>query len=256
MDIKELIWYGEYTVKMYIQDLRDMELGLNKHYSEFSYSDYKTWKYRVINHFKEKDKHLGLEMERLFNRFEVKYDSSIFSEIIAMMKDDFDKSKKSDDVQTDINQINMDKQKSKVFIVHGHDDGLISQTEAFLMKLGFEPIILRDQVNQGQTIIEKLESNTDVAFAIVLYTACDQGRLNDENAPLKPRARQNVVFEHGFLNAKLGRKRVCALVDEGVEYPGDLSGVVYIDRDKNGAWKLKVAKEMQAAGLDVDLNKL
>ncbi len=149
-----------------------------------------------------------------------------------------------------------DELSNKIFVVHGHSELLIAQTESFLQRLGFEPIILRNQANQGQTIIEKLENNTDVPFAIVLYTACDHGSLNDANAPLRPRARQNVVFEHGYLNAKLGRNRVCALVEDGVEYPGDLSGVVYIPIDPNGAWKIKVANEMKAAGLEVDLNKL
>ena len=145
---------------------------------------------------------------------------------------------------------------SKVFIVHGHSELLLSQTESFLLKLGFDPIILRNQANQGQTIIEKLESNSDVAFAIVLYTGCDHGSLNDAKAELKPRARQNVVFEHGYLNAKLGRNRVCALVEKGVEYPGDLSGVVYIPIDENGAWKLRVAREMMEVGLDIDFKRV
>ena len=145
---------------------------------------------------------------------------------------------------------------NKVFVVHGRSELLIAQTDSFLQRIGYDPIFLRDQPNQGQTIIEKLESNTDVPFAIVLYTGCDEGRFNDDNEPLKPRARQNVVFEHGYLNAKLGRNRVCALVEEGVEYPGDLSGVVYIPIDKNGKWKIKVAKEMKAVGLNVDINKV
>lgn len=155
-----------------------------------------------------------------------------------------------------LKKICLDEYSNKVFVVHGHSELLIAQTESFLQRLGFEPIILRNQANQGQTIIEKLESNTNVPFAIVLYTSCDQGRLNDNSEPLKPRARQNVVFEHGYLNAKLGRNRVCALVEDGVEYPGDLSGVVYIPIDPNGAWKIKVANEMKAAGLNVDKNKL
>lgn len=33
-----------------------------------------------------------------------------------------------------------------------------------------------DEVNAGRTIIEKLEDATDVGFAIVLYTGCDEGR--------------------------------------------------------------------------------
>lgn len=152
------------------------------------------------------------------------------------------------------NQIKLSRK--KVFIVHGHNELLIAQTEAFLRQLGLEPIILRNQANLSQTIIEKLEMNTDVGFAIVLYTSCDKGCVNEDNAILKPRARQNVVFEHGFLNAKLGRKRVCALVEDGVEVPGDLAGIVYIPIDKNGAWKTRVAKEMREAGLYFDMYNL
>ena len=52
------------------------------------------------------------------------------------------------------------------------------------------------------------------------------------------RARQNVVLELGYFLGKLGRKRNCALVVEGVEIPSDFSGVVYIPMDANGAWSL------------------
>ena len=96
-----------------------------------------------------------------------------------------------------------------------------------------------------------------MAFAIILYTACDLG--NDKlhaYEHLNPRARQNVVFEHGYMCALLGRQNVCALVDSDVEFPGDMSGIVYVSFDDKGAWQITVAKEMKAAGLDVDLNKL
>ncbi len=35
-----------------------------------------------------------------------------------------------------------------------------------------------------------------------------------------------------------------------------MSGIVYVSFDDKGAWQIAVAKEMKAAGLDVDLNKL
>ena len=54
----------------------------------------------------------------------------------------------------------------------------------------------------------------------------------------------------------LGRKNVVALVEEGVEVPGDLSGVVYIPLDAAKRWQFDVAREMKASGLLVDLNKL
>lgn len=49
---------------------------------------------------------------------------------------------------------------------------------------------------------------------------------------------------------------MCALVESGVEVPGDMLGIVYIDIDAAGAWETKMAKEMRAAGLDIDLNDL
>lgn len=144
----------------------------------------------------------------------------------------------------------------RIFIVHGHDEAKRLEVELLIKGLGYEPVVLFKQPNQGATIIEKLEKETnDVAFAIVLYTKCDEGKAIGENE-YKPRARQNVVFEHGMVCGVLGRKRVVALREEGVEWPGDLTGIVYIDIDSGGAWKLLLAKEMKAAGLEIDMNKL
>lgn len=152
------------------------------------------------------------------------------------------------------------KDSHRIFIVHGHDSDLRTQVENFVRQLDYEPIVLFKRPSMGGTIIEKIEREAgDVAFAIVLYTACDLG--NDKTkvvsmTDLNSRARQNVVFEHGYMCALLGRSRVCAVVEEGVEIPGDLSGVVYVPYDDKGQWRLNVVREMQAAGLDADANKL
>ena len=82
-----------------------------------------------------------------------------------------------------------------------------------------------------------------------MYTACDIGKYKDEKE-LLPRARQNVVFEHGYMVAKLGRSNVVALVEDGVEEPGDLDGVVYISMN-DAEWTMKLVKELRAAGLPV-----
>lgn len=134
--------------------------------------------------------------------------------------------------------------KKKVFIVHGHDEQLKNQVYVFLSKEGYEPIILHLQANKGSTIIEKLEENiADVSFAVILYTACDQGKSFKET-DLKSRARQNVVFEHGYLICKLGRERVAALKSDGVEMPGDLSGLITIPTSN---WQYELLKELKAA---------
>ena len=127
------------------------------------------------------------------------------------------------------------------------------EVSRFLEKLSIKPIILHEQPNEGKTIIEKIELNTDVGFAIVLYTPCDIGGKNKYN--LQKRARQNVVFEHGYLIGKLGRDRVVALIkDNDLEIPSDISGIIYIPYSSD--WKFEIAKELKNAGYDVDLNKL
>ena len=144
----------------------------------------------------------------------------------------------------------------RVFVVHGHDTNVRNEVELFIRGIGYEPIILCKRADKGNTIIEKIEREAkDVCYAIILYTSCDLGKDKDA-ANLKPRARQNVVFEHGFMCAHLGRERVCALLENGVEQPGDLQGVIYKSLDASGAWKYQIADEMKAVGLDVDKNKI
>ena len=149
-----------------------------------------------------------------------------------------------------------EKDLSKVFIVHGHDETAKIEVARFVEQLGLEAVILHEQANSGSTIIEKLEKHTDVGFAIVLYTACDIGGVKSEPNNLKPRARQNVVFEHGLLIGKIGRENVVALVKEDVETPGDISGMVYETMDISKAWKFKLGLELKESGYNVDMNKI
>ncbi len=144
--------------------------------------------------------------------------------------------------------------KSKVFIVHGHDNEAKLEVARFIEKLGFEAVILHEQVSKGMTIIEKIEEHSNVGFSIVLYTPCDIGYDKNDESVKMSRARQNVVFEHGYMIAKLGRNNVCALVSGNIEKPNDISGVLYIDMDTNGRWKIPLAKEMKSSGYNVDFN--
>jgi len=121
--------------------------------------------------------------------------------------------------------------RSKVFIVHGHDNEAKLEVARFVTKIGFEPIIIHEQVSASKTIIEKIEAYSDVGFGVVIYTPCDIGAKSNDAENLNGRARQNVVFEHGFLIGKLGRANVCPLVKGRVETPNDISGVVYTSMD-------------------------
>lgn len=144
---------------------------------------------------------------------------------------------------------------NKIFIVHGQDVSAKESMARFIERLGYEAVILHEQANRGGTIIEKIEANRDVGFAIVLLTPDDEGRkMGDAN--LAPRARQNVLLELGYFMAYLGRPNVCAIRRGDVDMPSDFAGVVWTDLDSAGAWKTSLGRELAAAGYSVDWNKV
>lgn len=143
-----------------------------------------------------------------------------------------------------------------IFIVHGHDEAAKQAVARFLEKLNLNTIILHEKPDKGRTIIEKFEDYSDVGFAIILLTPDDMGYKNGEPGEVKPRARQNVIFELGYFIGKLGRGNVCALYKEGIELPSDIQGVLYVQMDLAEGWHMKLAREIKHAGIEVDLNKV
>lgn len=144
---------------------------------------------------------------------------------------------------------------NRVFIVHGHDGEAREAVARFLAKVGLEPVILHEQANRGRTIIEKVEDNSDVGFAVVLLTPDDEGRrIGDEL--LTGRPRQNVLLELGYFIAHLGRANVCALKKGELEIPSDFAGVVWSVMDATGGWRVELAKELNAAGYSIDWNRV
>jgi predicted nucleotide-binding protein len=142
-----------------------------------------------------------------------------------------------------------------IFVVHGHDGDLKLQVARFVEQcVGVRPIVLHEKADRGRTIIEKFEEHASEArFAIVLLTADDEGRPTGTE-PLSPRARQNVVLEHGFFIGQLGRENVVALYEKDVELPSDLSGLLY--KSVEGNWHTELATELEAAKFKVNLNNL
>lgn len=141
-----------------------------------------------------------------------------------------------------------------VFIIHGHDDGLKETVARFVSKLGLNPVILHEQPDQGRTIIEKVERHAEVAYAIALLSPDDLCTTCKDTGSLKPRPRQNVLFEFGFFIGRLGRERVSAITKGDLEMPSDYIGVLYIPYDDSGAWRMQLVRELKAAGLNVDAN--
>jgi predicted nucleotide-binding protein len=135
---------------------------------------------------------------------------------------------------------------NKVFLVHGHDEGLLDELVVFLNKINFDVIVSKELANKGDTLLEKIENSSDADFGVVLYTPCDIGAKNADPANMRARARQNVVFEHGYLLAKLGRNKVFTLTKGKLELPSDILGTLSISMD-NSDWPTKLTAEFIAA---------
>jgi predicted nucleotide-binding protein len=140
----------------------------------------------------------------------------------------------------------------KVFVSHGRDDNARMAVAKFLEKRGLQAVMLKDQPIIGQAILDAFERCTNVQFAIILMTPDDEGRLKGDGA-LQPRARQNVIFELGFLLAKLGRNNVVALCSQGIplDWPSNYKGVLYQELDPFGEWQDKICSTMRAAGVQL-----
>ena len=131
---------------------------------------------------------------------------------------------------------------------------------AMLRRWDVEPVIIDQLASSGQTIIEKLEENTDkVEFGIVLATPDDIGYAKDSELQKRYRVRQNVILELGMLLAKIGRSKVAILLSqaEDMEKPSDIDGLIYIPfKDNVEESKVSLAKELQRNGYCVDISKL
>ena len=146
--------------------------------------------------------------------------------------------------------------RASIFVVHGHDEGALQAMARFLGTIGLEAIVLREQPDQGRTIIEKFEAcASEVGFAVALLTPDDLGGPVAASEQVA-RARQNVIFELGYFVGRLGRGRACLLRKGDIEIPSDLFGVIYTDFDHPAeGWKVKLARELTAAGFKLDADK-
>lgn len=150
----------------------------------------------------------------------------------------------------------IDRDNKSIFIVHGRDLQMREIVQSALRGLALPTVVLEREDDNGQTVIEKFESEAArCEYAVVLCSADDEGRLRfkgRKETPLKFRARQNVILELGYFLARLGRRNVFVLhSEEPIEQASDFVGVVYQSYDKAGKWKAKLVRELKAAGFKI-----
>ncbi|MGD8781825.1 MAG: nucleotide-binding protein [Ignavibacteria bacterium] len=121
------------------------------------------------------------------------------------------------------NDVNTNINTKGVFISHGHNEAVTLKIRNFLKDdLNQHPILFEDSAKPGLTIVENLEIITrGCSRAIILLTKEDE--LKDGGI----RARQNVIHELGYCQSLYGRNRVVLLLEEGVELPSNISGILH-----------------------------
>ena len=115
-----------------------------------------------------------------------------------------------------------------VFIIHGQKEARWRELKEMLHeKFDLNPIVLKEQPDEGATIIEKFEKYApQCSYAFAIFTPDDQVKKNDDEYYFQ--ARPNVTFELGWFCAYFGRKRVMILLQEGVNTKAfsDFQGVL------------------------------
>jgi len=111
----------------------------------------------------------------------------------------------------------------KIFLSHGHNELVTLKIKSFLIDtLKKNVVIFEEKAKNGLTIIENLENIiSGCGKAIILLTK------EDEQKNGGVRARQNVIHELGYCQSRFGRQNVLFLVEDDVEYPSNITGMLH-----------------------------
>ena len=92
-------------------------------------------------------------------------------------------------------------ERPRTFIVHGHDESTLAELKDYIQNTLHwpEPIVLREKPNSGRTIIEKFEEYAGLIDWVFVLITPDDLTFNPSTDDERRRARQNVIFELGFL---------------------------------------------------------
>jgi predicted nucleotide-binding protein len=128
----------------------------------------------------------------------------------------------------------------KLFIVHGHNEMFLRELAQVLESEDVPYVVVQTFARTGQDLLGFIENRIRGCVAgFVLLTADDEGRLYRFGEPLRQRARQNVIFEAGYLTALFRRtNRICFLQQGDLEIPSDLNGLLmeqvdtHVDRER------------------------
>lgn len=135
--------------------------------------------------------------------------------------------------------------KPSVFVIYGRNRAYLNRLLELLRRLGIDAHTFDSIPKRGSpTVIELLEEwICKVDAVIVLMTPDDEGRLKGIRF-LKPRARQNVVFEAGYSLISARDKNLVVKLGD-VEHLSDMEGIHIVkDLRWSSALEWNIAKRM------------
>ena len=117
---------------------------------------------------------------------------------------------------------------TRVFIVHGRNQQFRKELQEILEAEGLKTVVIQSMARTGADLLGFLEEKIRNCLAgFILLTPDDEGRLYEYGQELRLRARQNVIFEAGYLTALFrDTNRICFLQKGDMEIPSDLSGLL------------------------------
>lgn len=146
-------------------------------------------------------------------------------------------------------------QRPRIFIAYGHDEGLkkriIGALEAIRREKNFRfsiEVVSDASIRTGAgAVSEEVHSAlSQASAAIILLTADDVGLSQKKVDEIKrhyngaelaerfeKRARQNVIFELGFLRKQVGKERMYVIADDGIQMPSNIGDVYRSDPSKS-----------------------
>jgi hypothetical protein len=142
---------------------------------------------------------------------------------------------------------------SCLLVVHGEGGEAAERMAAFVSLLGFDAERVQADAGDAKAVIEALDARGDSRFAIMLLDGPTAAAVRAGSGdPLDRR----FVFQLGCCIGRLGMRRACVLVPEGIPQLPEEHGVMFLPMDAADGWQLQLARQLKRSGIEVDLNRL
>jgi hypothetical protein len=142
---------------------------------------------------------------------------------------------------------------SCLLVLHGEGGEAAERMTAFVSLLGFDAERVQADAGDAKAVIEALDQRNDSRFAIMLLDGPTAAAVRAGSGdPLDRR----FVFQLGCCIGRLGMRRACVLVPEGIPQLPEEHGVMFLPMDAADGWQLQLARQLKRSGIEVDLNRL